>query len=70
MASLNFVAPAAVRTTRLTLTRLTRPVLPGLLARGAGSIVNFASVLAFHPWPEFGVYSAAKAYVARFSQAL
>ena len=52
------------------LTRLTRAVLPGFLARGDGSIVNFASVLAFHPWPEFGVYSAAKAYVVSFSQAL
>jgi len=52
------------------LTRLTRAVLPGFLARGAGSIVNIASVLAFHPWPEFGAYSAAKAYVVSFSQAL
>jgi uncharacterized protein len=52
------------------LTRLTHAVLPGLLARGAGSIVNIASVLAFHPWPEFGVYNASKAYVVSFSQAL
>ena len=52
------------------LTRLTRAVLPGFLARGAGAIVNIASVLAFHPWPEFGAYSAAKAYVVSFSQAL
>jgi len=52
------------------LTRLTRAVLPGLLARGFGAIVNIASVLAFHPWPEFGAYSAAKAYVVSFSQAL
>src|SRR5258708_4027171 len=52
------------------LTRLTRAVLPGFLARGAGSIVNVASVLAFHPWPEFGVYNASKAYVVSFSQAL
>jgi uncharacterized protein len=52
------------------LTRLTRAALPGFLARGAGSMVNFASVLAFHPWPEFGVYGAAKAYVVSFSQAL
>jgi short-subunit dehydrogenase len=52
------------------LTRLTRAVLPGFLARGAGSIVNIASVLAFHPWPEFGVYNASKAYVVSFSQAL
>jgi short-subunit dehydrogenase len=52
------------------LTRLTRAVLPGFVARGAGSIVNIASVLAFHPWPEFGAYSAAKAYVVSLSQAL
>jgi len=52
------------------LTRLTRAVLPGLLARGGGAIVNVASVLAFHPWPEFGVYNASKAYVVSFSQAL
>jgi short-subunit dehydrogenase len=52
------------------LTRLTRAVLPGLLARGAGSIINVASVLAFHQWPEFGVYNASKAYVVSFSQAL
>jgi short-subunit dehydrogenase len=52
------------------LTRLTHAVLHGFLARGAGSIVNIASVLAFHPWPEFGVYNASKAYVVSFSQAL
>ncbi len=52
------------------LTRLTHAVLPGLLARGAGAIVNMASVLAFHPWPEFSVYNASKAYVVSFSQAL
>jgi hypothetical protein len=52
------------------LTRLTHAVLPGFLARGAGSIVNIASVLAFHPWPEFAVYNASKAYVVSFSQAL
>jgi hypothetical protein len=52
------------------MTRLTHAVLPGFLARGAGSIVNIASVLAFHPWPEFGVYNASKAYVVSFSQAL
>ena len=52
------------------LTRLTHAVLPGFLARGAGSIVNIASVLAFHPWPEFSVYNASKAFVVSFSQAL
>ena len=52
------------------LTRLAHAVLPGFLARGTGSIINVASVLAFHPWPEFGVYNASKAYVVSFSQAL
>ena len=52
------------------LTCLTHAVLPGLLARGTGAIVNIASVLAFHPWPEFGPYGASKAYVVSFSQAL
>src|SRR3954470_19557729 len=52
------------------LARLTHAVLPGFLARGTGSIVNIASVLAFHPWPEFSVYSASKAFVVSFSQAL
>ncbi len=27
-------------------------------------------MLAFHPWPEFSVYNASKAYVVSFSQAL
>ena len=52
------------------LTRLTHAVLPGLVARGHGAIINVASVLAFHPWPEFGVYDASKAYVVSLSQAL
>jgi short-subunit dehydrogenase len=52
------------------LTRLTHAVLPGFLARGAGSIVNIASVLAFHPLPGFSVYNASKAFVLSFSQTL
>jgi uncharacterized protein len=54
----------------IALTRLTHAVLPGLLARGAGAIVNIASVLAFHPWPKFSVYNASKAFVVSFSQTL
>ena len=52
------------------LTRLSRAVAPGFAKRGKGVIVNFASVLAFHPWPEFNVYDAAKAFVVSLSQAL
>jgi short-subunit dehydrogenase len=52
------------------LTRLSRAVAPHFAKRGSGVIVNFASVLAFHPWPEFNVYNAAKAFVVALSQAL
>jgi uncharacterized protein len=52
------------------LTRLIHTVAPGFSARGRGSIVNFASILAFRPWPEFNVYTATKAYVVALSQAL
>jgi short-subunit dehydrogenase len=51
-------------------TRLTRAVLPGLLSRGTGAIVNVASVLAFMTIPGSSVSAAAKAYIVSFSQAL
>jgi len=52
------------------LARLNHAVVPGFVKRGSGTIVNFASVLAFHPWPEFNVYNAAKAFVVTLSQSL
>lgn len=52
------------------LTRLSQAVVPGFVTRGGGTIVNFASILAFHPWPEFNVYNAAKAYVVALSQSM
>lgn len=51
-------------------TQLCRAVAPGFAARGAGIIVNFASVLAFRPWAEFNVYNASKAYVVALSQSM
>lgn len=53
----------------IALTRLTRAVLPGLVARNRGAIVNIASVLAFDT--SFGgIYSGTKAYVVNFTEAL
>lgn len=51
-------------------TQLCRAVAPAFAARGRGTIVNFASVLAFRPWAEFNVYNATKAYVVALSQSL
>jgi len=52
------------------LTRLTHAVLPGLLARNAGTIINIASVLAVQALPISAVYSATKAYVLQFTRGL
>ena len=52
------------------LTHLTRLVLPGMLARRAGKILNVASTAAFQPGPMMAVYYASKAYVLSFSEAL
>ncbi len=52
------------------LTALTKGVLPGMLARGRGRILNVASTAGFQPGPFVAVYSATKAYVVSFSEAL
>ncbi len=53
-----------------TLTHLTALVLPMMLARKQGRILNVASVAAFQPGPYMAVYYATKAYVLSFSEAL
>ena len=45
------------------LTRLTALLLPGMLERRRGGILNVASTAAFQPGPNHAVYYAAKAYV-------
>jgi short-subunit dehydrogenase len=52
------------------LVRLTRAVLPGMVARGKGGILNVASTIAFQPAPFQATYGASKAFVLSFSQAL
>jgi short-subunit dehydrogenase len=49
---------------------LTHAVLPGMLARGQGKILNVASTIAFQPAPYQATYGASKAFVLSFSQAL
>jgi short-subunit dehydrogenase len=52
------------------LTRLTKLLLPAMLTRGRGKILNVASIAGFVPGPGMAVYYATKAYVLSFSEAL
>lgn len=54
----------------LSLTMLTRLVLPRMLEAGSGRILNVASVAGFLPGPFMAGYFASKAYVVSFSAAL
>lgn len=51
-------------------THLTKLLLPGMLERRRGRILNVASTAAFQPGPLMAVYYATKAYVLSFSEAL
>lgn len=53
-----------------TLTELTRYVLPEMVARKQGRILNLSSVAAFQPGPFMATYYATKAYVQSLSEAL
>lgn len=54
----------------VTLTHLTRLLLPGMIARRRGRILNVASTAAFMPGPLMATYYASKAFVLSFSEAL
>ena len=63
-------AEATVRTNLLTPLRLTHAVLPGMLARKSGCIVDVASMAALAPTPYMTWYSAGKGGLAAASEAL
>lgn len=60
MATLNMTA----------LTALTRLCLPGMVERRTGGVLNVASTGSYVPAPRFAVYTATKAYVLAFTEAL
>jgi short-subunit dehydrogenase len=57
---LNVMAPAA----------LSHLFLPPMLERGHGKIMNVASIAAFQPLPRLALYSASKAFLLHFTEAL
>lgn len=54
----------------MALTHLTRLLLPDMIKKRYGKILNVASTAAFQPGPTMAVYFATKAYVLSFSEAL
>jgi short-subunit dehydrogenase len=64
------IVAAMLQLNVVTLTELCRCYLPPMLARGAGRILNVASMAGFQPGPNLAVYYATKAYVLSFSEAL
>ncbi len=59
-----------IRVNNLSLVQLTRAVLPGMIDRGEGGILNVASAAAFQPLPWFCLYASSKSFVLSFSQGL
>jgi len=52
------------------LTHLTHALLPSMIERRSGAIINVSSLASLLPMPDFAVYAATKAYVTSFSEAL
>ncbi|HYS80252.1 MAG TPA: SDR family NAD(P)-dependent oxidoreductase [Anaeromyxobacteraceae bacterium] len=48
----------------------TRALLPSMVARGRGHVVNIGSIAASYPYPGGNVYGATKAFVHQFSENL
>jgi hypothetical protein len=61
---------AMIRLNVTSLVALTKLMVPGMVARGRGRIVNVASTAGFQPGPLMSVYYATKAFVIAFSEAL
>jgi short-subunit dehydrogenase len=54
----------------VSLTELTRRLLPRFVAHGDGHVMNVASTAAFQPGPLMAVYYASKVYVLHLSEAI
>jgi short-subunit dehydrogenase len=61
---------AMIRLNVLSLVELTGLLLPAMVTRGSGGILNVASTAGYLPGPGQAVYYASKAFVKSFSEAL
>jgi short-subunit dehydrogenase len=61
---------AQIEVNVVALTALTHAVLPAMVEKSSGAILNVASTAAFQPIPRQAVYAATKAYVLSLSQGL
>jgi uncharacterized protein len=59
-----------VRVNVIALMRLTRAVLPGMVARRRGAVINVSSLMAFDERAGWTAYLASKAFVTSFSENL
>ncbi len=63
-------AQAMIALNVASLVALTHAVLPAMVARKRGGIINVASTASFQPVPNMAVYGATKAFVESFSEAV
>lgn len=54
----------------LTTTHLIKLILPDMVKRGSGKILNLSSLAAFQPGPLMALYYASKSYILSFSEAI
>jgi short-subunit dehydrogenase len=59
-----------IQTNITSLTQLTKLILPAMVQRGRGRVMNVGSTGSFVPVPKNAVYAATKAYVLSFSDAI
>ena len=52
------------------LVTMTHAILPGMVARGRGTVINIGSVAGAYPYPGGNVYGATKAFVDQFTMNL
>lgn len=69
-ANLEQIIPKLINCNVKTLAKMCKIILPGMVNRGAGLIINMSSGVASVRFPLYTLYAASKVFVDRFSQSL